>query len=251
MNEAAVLEKLRKICLSFPDAKETSSWGHPNFRTTKKTFAALDEYGGKKYIAFIGPPPLLDHLDGKPHFKRSGHKTWMMRDLEKIDWKEMQSLLAQAHAIASPDSGKKELEQMIAAYDPDVAKKAKAILKKMRERLPGAVELVYDNYNALAIAFSANDRLDGVIFSIALYPRWVNLFFAHGASLEDPKKLLQGSGKAIRHITLDDPKKLDEPAVKSLMKAAIGLAEIPIDPGQKNRIVIKSSSPKKRSRRPK
>jgi len=39
--------------------------------------------------------------------------------------------------------------------------------------------MVYDNYNALVIAFSPNERPSDAIFSIALYPHWVNLFFLH------------------------------------------------------------------------
>jgi hypothetical protein len=39
-------------------------------------------------------------------------------------------------------------------------------LAKMRARLPGAVELVYDNYNALAIGFGPTERTSEAVFSI-------------------------------------------------------------------------------------
>jgi hypothetical protein len=45
----------------------------------------------------------------------------------------------------------KELASFIGKYSPEVAAVAKAALVKMRKRLPGAVELVWDNYNALAV----------------------------------------------------------------------------------------------------
>jgi len=76
----------------------------------------------------------------------------------------------------------------IAKYATDVATLAHAVLATMRTRLPGAVELVYDNYNALAIAFGATERTADAIFSIALYPRWMSLFFVRGATLPDPQK---------------------------------------------------------------
>ena len=79
---------------------------------------------------------------------------------------------------------------------------AKAVLKKMRARLPGAVELVYDNYNALVIGFGPNERASDAVFSIALYPKWINLFFLYGAMLEDPKEILRGSGKQVRRLLL-------------------------------------------------
>jgi hypothetical protein len=58
----------------------------------------------------------------------------------------------------------------VAKYTPEIGALAQEGLDKMRARLPGAIELVYDNYNALAIGFSPTERTSDVIFSIALYP---------------------------------------------------------------------------------
>ena len=70
-----------------------------------------------------------------------------------------------------------QLDAFLDKYTPAVATLARACLAKMRARLPGAVQLVYDNYNALAIGFGPSERASEAIFSIALYPRWVTLFF--------------------------------------------------------------------------
>src|SRR5262245_57037570 len=43
-----------------------------------------------------------------------------------------------------------QLEGFLDKFTPDVARLARACLTKMRARLPGAIQLVYDNYNALA-----------------------------------------------------------------------------------------------------
>lgn len=122
----------------------------------------------------------------------------------------------------------------------------------MRTRLPGALELVYDNYNALAIGFSPSESARQVIFSIAIYPRWLNLFFMNAVKtkLPDPAKLLQGKGTMVRHILLESPATLDKPAIKSLMKEALKRAEPPLDPKQPYRLIIKSISAKQRPRRP-
>jgi hypothetical protein len=61
-----------------------------------------------------------------------------------------------------------------------VARQARA---KIRRLQPRAVELVYDNYNALAIAFGPTERPSDLILSIALYPRWVSLFFTREPTL--------------------------------------------------------------------
>ena len=62
--------------------------------------------------------------------------------------------------------------------------------------------------------------------------------------------LLQGEGKVVRHIVLEDESDLDMPAVRALMSAAIKLAKRQIDPKNENRIVIKSISKTQRPRRP-
>jgi len=127
---------------------------------------------------------------------------------------------------------------------------AKTVLKKMRARLPGAVELVYDNYNALVVGFGPNERASDAIFSIALYPRWINLFFLYGASLPDPHRILKGSGKQVRSLTINDAADLDKSEVRELMEAALKNADPPIDPKQKRRMTIRAVSAKQRPRVP-
>jgi hypothetical protein len=143
-----------------------------------------------------------------------------------------------------------QLDGFLAKFDPAVEAEARAALTRMRARIPGAVELVYDNYNALAIAFGANEKLSGVVFSIAVYPRWVSLFFSGGARLPDPQGLLKGSGGALRHIVLKDMALFDDPAVEALIAEALARADPPIDPVQPRRLIIKSISAKQRPRRP-
>ena len=143
---------------------------------------------------------------------------------------------------------RKQLDGFIAKYDPSIAAAARQILAAMRKRLPGALELVYDNYNALAVGFGPSEKVSDVVFSIALYPRWISLFFFNGPKLKDPKKLLKGSGSKVRHIVLESAKSLADPDVGALMDQALKLN--PLNATQKHRIVIKSVSAKQRPRRP-
>src|SRR5262249_23173745 len=143
-----------------------------------------------------------------------------------------------------------QLRSFIAKYTPEIGVLAKAALKKMRARLPGAIELVYDNYNALVIGFSPTERPSDAIFSIALYPRWVTLFFLNGKGLPDPEQLLQGAGTRVRRIVLDDASTLGRPAVQALMKAALSGSRRAIELGRRRRLIIQSISAKQRPRRP-
>ena len=146
-------------------------------------------------------------------------------------------------------SPRKQLDEFIAKFEPAIAAQTKKVLAAMRKRLPGALELVYDNYNALAIGFAPTERASDVIFSIAVYPRWVSLFLFGGQKLKDPKKLLKGSGNTVRHIVLTGAT-LNDPDVMSLMAACLKIADPPLDPKQKYRLIIKSVSAKQRPRRP-
>ena len=145
----------------------------------------------------------------------------------------------------------KQLAGFIAKYTPGVARVARAALGTIRKRLPGSVELVYDNYNALAIAFSTTDRSSDIVLSIALYPRWVSLFFAKGAGLPDPHKRLKGSGNVFRHVVLTEVAVLDEPQIRALMQQALARSGASLQAGKRGAIVIKSISAKQRPRRPK
>jgi len=49
---AALLIKLREICLALPEVVETIKWRHPTFEAGKKIFAVLDHYHGRPCIAF-------------------------------------------------------------------------------------------------------------------------------------------------------------------------------------------------------
>lgn len=143
-----------------------------------------------------------------------------------------------------------QLHIFLDKYSPEIAAQARVALRKIRALLPGAVELVYDNYNALAIGFSPTERVADAIFSIALYPRWVNLFFLqNGSRLRDPDCYLLGSGKQVRHIVLENPATLDDPAVLDLIHQALELSPKSIDATQPRRLIIKSVSAKQRPRR--
>lgn len=147
-------------------------------------------------------------------------------------------------------SPEKQLASFLAKYSPDIASLARAIRKEMRKRYPTALELAYDNYNALAIGYSPSERASEGIFSIALFPRWVSLFFLQGRGLPDPQKKLQGSGNVARHIVLPSTETLDDPAILTLMREATARSAIPFDPQGSHRLIIKSVSAKQRPRRP-
>jgi hypothetical protein len=143
-----------------------------------------------------------------------------------------------------------QFESFLAKYSPPVQSVARQSLVKLRKLLPGATELVYDNYNALVIGFGPSERASEAIVSIALYSKWVNLYFLRGAGLNDPEKLLLGSGSTVRRIRLDAASVLDEPPVRALIAQAVARAHAPLVHGSKRRMVIRAVAAKQRGRQP-
>lgn len=144
---------------------------------------------------------------------------------------------------------RKQLDFFIGKFTPQIAALTRAALAKVRARLPGAVEMVYDKGSALVVGFGPTERPSEAVFSVVVFPRWILLYFLQGAALADPNGLLQGAGKVGRHIRLTDTAKLDDPAVGELMDDAIELADVPVPPGQKAKIVIRMVVQKQRPRR--
>jgi hypothetical protein len=149
-----------------------------------------------------------------------------------------------------PTGPEVELASFMAKFTPEIAVQTEAVLARMRARYPTAFELVYDNYNALAIGFAPSEKTSEAIFSIAVYPRWVSLFFLQARGLSDPDKVLQGSGSVARHVVLKSVATLDDPAVLGLMEEAAAIAKVPFAATGEHRLVIKSISAKQRPRRP-
>jgi hypothetical protein len=87
-----------------------------------------------------------------------------------------------------------QLAGFIGKFTPEIAALIRSARRKMRARLPGAVELVYDNYNFFVIGFGPSERPSEAIFSIAAQAKGVSLCFLQGAGLPDPKGLLRGAG---------------------------------------------------------
>ena len=151
----------------------------------------------------------------------------------------------------STDSPAKQVATFIAKFDPAIAKLTRGCRSVLRKRYPSAIELVYDNYNALAIGYSPTERTSDVVFSLAVYARGVNLYFMYGRSLEDPDQLLQGHGSQGAFIRLQDVNTLDEPKVKMLIERAVKRQRPTFAMNGRGHTIVKSISAKQRPRRTK
>ena len=107
------MQKLRALCLSFPETSETSSWGHPNFRAGKRTFATFERVNRRPSIAFR-----LNHTDVERLLRRRqffttpyGRGQWVSVWADApLDWDFVADLLQRSYRVVA-------LKRMIAVLD--------------------------------------------------------------------------------------------------------------------------------------
>ena len=148
----------------------------------------------------------------------------------------------------STAGAEKQLKSFIDKFDLKNRAVIRAARKTLRQRFPTATELVYDNYNFFVIGYGPTERPSDAIVSIAAAANGVGLCFIRGASLPDPGKILQGSGKQTRFIRLPSADVLKKPEVQALLTLAADRAKMPMPKTGKCRLIIRSISAKQRPR---
>jgi hypothetical protein len=78
----------------------------------------------------------------------------------------------------------------------------------------GTKEIAYRRW---PIRYAVGDML---VCGIGNYPRWVSIYLFRGTELDDPDRLLEGTGKSMRHIKLREPKDVSRPEVKRMIRQA-------------------------------
>lgn len=114
---------------------------------------------------------------------------------------------------------------------------------------PGSNELIYDNYNALALGWSPTDKAGDAFCSIAVYSNHVNFGLNRGSEISDPEKILNGEGSLYRKITVKSKNDFPKTQIKKLLKEAHANSLSRLKDSKhmlKGMTIIKSISAKKR-----
>ena len=74
-------------------------------------------------------------------------------------------------------------------------------------------ELMHDGYATACVD-------DAPFAYVGVFKRHVNVGFFHGAALPDPAKLLQGTGKHMRHVKIEPGVAVDAPALETMIAEA-------------------------------
>jgi len=108
-----IVTRLREMCLALPETRETFSWGHPNFRAGKRTFATFEVVKGRPSIAFrLAAADVNRHLRRDSFFATPyGRGQWVSVWADsRLDWDLVADLLQRSYRTVA-------LKRMISALD--------------------------------------------------------------------------------------------------------------------------------------
>jgi len=91
------------------------------------------------------------------------------------------------------------------------------------QHYPEANEILYHTH-ALTTVFSISEKLADAFCHISIYTAHLNLGFNKGTLLPDPHQLLQGTGKLIRHIPINQISDPQKESIGQLIQDAIALS---------------------------
>ncbi len=118
-----------------------------------------------------------------------------------------------------------QLIKFIEPYDKGIQKLALDLRAFITDTVPQANELIWDNYNAVAIAYSKSEKLKDAFCHLAIYSKHVNFGFNRGAELTKTSIKLKGQGKLIRHISVNDFDSFPKQEIKKMIWEAVGISE--------------------------
>ena len=115
----------------------------------------------------------------------------------------------------------RELIEFLYRHDPNVQSLALGLRTVVLDELAPCHEYIFQTGSRVVLLYGPTDRVikDGICL-VVVYTRHVNLGFMHGADLTDKSGVLQGSGKAMRHLSVKKLSELDRPEIRSLLRQA-------------------------------
>jgi hypothetical protein len=118
-----------------------------------------------------------------------------------------------------------QLKKFIEPYDERIQNLTMELRNFITDLVPESNELIWDNYNAVAMAYSKSEKLKDAFCHIAVYSGHVNFGFNRGAELTKETVKLNGKGKLIRHISINDFQSFPKKEIKNMIWEAVGISE--------------------------
>ena len=114
-----------------------------------------------------------------------------------------------------------ELMEYLFRYDAAIQSLTLGLRTVVLEEMVPCHEYIFAMRSKIVLLYGMTERViaDGVC-SIAVFRRHVTLGFTRGAELPDPQRLLQGTGKIMRHLRLGQLSDIGRPEVRAYLRRA-------------------------------
>lgn len=150
------------------------------------------------------------------------------------------------------------LDALLTSRSDEVAELMHATCRALRKAAPEACEHIFETY-VIGALFTFTGKAGGAFCHPVAYENHVNLGFNRGTKLDDPDGLLEGTGKLIRHVRIENPAVLKKRSVQKLIRQAVtqgltmaemrdGIAERRVT-GPESRAKAKAAAEKKKAKK--
>jgi hypothetical protein len=120
--------------------------------------------------------------------------------------------------MASPPP---ELLDFLYRYDSAVQALALGLRRVIHEEMAPCHEYIFEMRSKVVLLYGATEHViaDGIC-NIGVFRRHVTVGFPRGTDLDDPAGILQGTGKAMRHVRLNRLSDLNRPEIRAFLRQA-------------------------------
>jgi len=111
------------------------------------------------------------------------------------------------------------LSRLLEAYPDKVQVTVHEARRLLLSVLPGAAEVVDSKARVIGYGYGTGYR--DMVFTLILSRGGVKLGVVEGATLPDPRHLMEGEGKRHRHVVLQAPSDVRRAGLKPLLRSAL------------------------------
>ena len=110
-------------------------------------------------------------------------------------------------------------DEIVSGVSPHARQLAEQARELIRNVYPAIVEVPWPKQRVIGYGVGPKKMSEHFCY-ISVSRNHINLGFMYGAELSDPEKLLEGSGKLLRHVRIDNLDQLSNPALRQLLLTA-------------------------------
>jgi hypothetical protein len=120
----------------------------------------------------------------------------------------------------APGRASGDFGEMLAGAGPELRRVCESLRRRIASLHKGFVEVVWPRLGIASYGVGPRKMSEHYAY-LGVHGSHVNLGFYHGATLDDPEGLLEGTGRKLRHVKIRRASDASDPAVVALLRRAI------------------------------